>query len=693
MWIRISLDCFRFAKLRNDWATKSVTTWSPVASAFNSKTTKVKPFRAQFLGETTGIFKYDQLQEANGFYSLQDIAVRKADNLVQEVFDSKRTRKMVRVFDDLSDTLCKVADLAEFVRIGHPMENFSYAAKETSVSISSLVEKLNTNRKLYDHLKSVVKGGDVVATDSIDQYVANLFLFDFEQNGIHLDEVKREKIVAYNDYILHVGSNFMNRTSSPRSVHKSQLPEHIRQCFSNEGENVIVNGLYADSKNELVREAAYKIFLFPDKQQEELLEELLNARQKLAELCEFPTYAHRAVRGSIAGTPDFVHEFLRLVNEKLRPKANENYSKLLKLKQTSNANAKALMPWDVPFLMAESKRCEFDIKPSDYNPYFSLGACMDGLNTIFETLYDITLHVEETSEGELWHDDVKKLSVHEHGEILGYIYCDFFERPNKPQQDCHFTIQGGRLCDDNTYQKPIVVLMLNLPNPSFSQPSLLNHSMVDNLFHEMGHAMHSMLARTSYQHVTGTRCSTDLAEVPSILMEYFASDIEVVSKFARHYKTGEPIPKELLKRLKTSKKMFSACETQLQVFYAAFDQACHGHSHLNSSTAELLSQMQDIYYGLPHVPGTSWHLRFGHLVGYGAKYYSYLMSRAVASWIWFQCFKDNPLSRSQGLQYRNGVLSHGGSKPPRVLVEDFLGTKVTPETLANSLLNDINYQP
>ncbi|GBN61789.1 Mitochondrial intermediate peptidase [Araneus ventricosus] len=672
---------------------RNLASWSSVAYAFNSKPSRVKSLKSQFLGESTGIFGYRELQEPYGFYLLKENAIRKADLLIQEIKSPDRKRKMVRVFDELSDTLCKVADLAEFVRVAHPQERFSYAAKETSTSISSFVEELNTNRELYDKLKAVVENGDICPTDPIDDYIAHLFLFDFEQSGIHLDQEPRERIVAFNDYILHVGSHFMNKTLSPRTVLKSQLPESIRHCFSGDGETVVVSDLFSDSKNELIREAAYKIFLYPDRQQEALLHELLVARQKLANLCGFPTYADRAVRGSMAATPEFVHEFLRLLSEKIKPKADEDYSAMLKYKQELNKNATSIMPWDVAFMISKLKQREFAVDSSDYSPYFSLGVCMDGLNFIFKSLYNVTLQVEDVAEGELWHDDVRKVSVMEGDEILGYIYCDFFERPQKPNQDCHFTIQGGRLCDDGTYQKPIVVLLLNLPNPTWSQPSLLTTGMVDNLFHEMGHAMHSMLARTSYQHVTGTRCSTDLAEVPSVLMEYFASDPRVVSKFARHFKTGEAIPYHLVSKLQSCKKKFSACETQLQVFYAAYDQACHSNNFLNCSSTDLLAQIQNLYYGLPHVPNTAWQLRFGHLVGYGAKYYSYLMSRSVASWIWHEYFKNDPFNQTAGKKYRSELLAYGGSKPPRELVENFLGTKMTPECLSGALLKDLNSEP
>lgn len=155
-------------------------------------------------------------------------------------------------------------------------------------------------------------------------------------------------------------------------------------------------------------------------------------------------------------------------------------------------------------------------------------------------------------------------------------------------------------------QNPIVVVMLNLSAPRWSGPTLLTPPMVDNLFHEMGHAMHSMLARTKYQHISGTRCSTDFAEVPSVLMEYFASDPRVLSTFARHFQTQEPMPVSLMNRLCVSKHLFSASETQLQLFYSMLDQIYHNEPQdkPNYTTTDILKEVQRDYYSVPYVEHT-----------------------------------------------------------------------------------------
>ncbi|RWS22604.1 mitochondrial intermediate peptidase-like protein [Leptotrombidium deliense] len=642
-----------------------------VSTSLSSFFNKLNVHPSESYKPAIGLFGYEELESPSGFYILRENAIISSMGLVNKALSPQRDQKMVQIFDQLSNCLCKVADMAEFVRVGHPNPKYRIAAEECSIAISAEVEKLNTNRQLYDSLVNVVKNKDKFPTDPIDDHVAKLFLFDFEQSGIHLDSKTRETVVGLNESILYMSSYFMNNSHSPRVVPRSSLPEEIRHFFHVEGDNVVVNNLYSNSENEIVREAAYRIYLHPDDHQNKLLTDLLFARKYLANLCGFKSYAERAIRGGIADTPENVGDFLETLAGQLRPLAEKDFDRILDLKKKLKPFAKCVQSWDIPFYIALIKETQFSKYLSSCSPYFSLGACMDGLNMIFNKLFGVELVVcNDSSSSEVWFSNVIKIAVYaeETKTLLGYIYCDFFERQSKPHQDCHFTIQATK-----------------------THPTLLSPHMVDNLFHEMGHAMHSMLARTPYQHITGTRCSTDLAEVPSILMEYFASDPRVMRNIARHYRTGEQIPEILLQSWIESKKICVASETSLQVFYSILDQVYHSENPLmdKKNTTEVLSAIQNKYYGIPHVPNTAWQLRFGHLVGYGAKYYAYLVSRAVARLIWEKLFAQDPLSKEAGEIYRREVLSHGGGKHPKDIVESVLQETVTSQSLAGALLDDV----
>ncbi|XP_037952357.1 mitochondrial intermediate peptidase [Teleopsis dalmanni] len=667
---------------------KSVSTWTPLATTFNSPPYK----KINFARSEAGLFGIPELKTPEGFYLLKDNVANKTNDLVEEATSEKRNRKMVEIFDELSDSLCKVADLAEFIRIAHPQSQYMQAAEDACISISGIVESLNTHKPLYQALSNVVEKGDFIPTTEIDKHVSKLFMFDFEQCGIHLPEEERQRVVRLNDYILQLGQKFMNGAVQPTSINKSEVEDYIRSCFPTEGENLVVSGLYTNSSSAQAREAAYRLYLYPSDSQEQFLSDLLKCRYALARTCGFETYAHRALNSSTVEHPSMVKEFIDKLTEELRPLAEADFSvmKDMKKKESNDPNA-TLSAWDTHYFTSQMRRKYLNANTNEFLPYFSLGGCMEGLDNLMQSLFGITLKNVEMEPGEIWHNDIYKLAVmHESEGLLGYIYCDFFERNGKPNQDCHFTIQGGKRLPDGNYQLPIVVVMLNLSQPRWTGPTLLPPSKVDNLFHEMGHAMHSMLARTEYQHITGTRCSTDFAEVPSVLMEYFASDPRVLRTFARHFQTHKPMSEDMLYRLCASKNFFSASETQLQVFYSALDQVYHAdYPKHGKNTTEILKEVQNNYYSLPYVENTAWQLRFSHLVGYGAKYYSYLISKTISSWIWQTYFDKNPFNREAGEKYRRDILAHGGGIPSRQLVSNFLKRDATPQALTQTLINEI----
>ncbi|KAF7991339.1 hypothetical protein HCN44_002901 [Aphidius gifuensis] len=674
---------------KNIIKSRNVNTWSSLAKAFNAKT--IEKFDINSTKKYNGLFGIPELIRVEGFDDLKNQVIDDTNRLINEATGSTRNRKMVQIFDDLSDSLCRVADLSEFIRSAHPDKSYADAALDTCLTVSGTVEKLNTHRKLYESLDRVVKHGDIVETTQVDDYVAKLFLFDCEQCGIHLPENIRQEIVYLNDYILQIGQQFMAGAAAPRRPIKTQLlPQYIRQYFSNDEGEIAINGLYTDTPNALAREAAYKIFLYPDEEQEYLLKELINSRDRVAKICGLNLLCKKGK--STVETPEVVNDFLNILNNQLKDKTLKDFDEMYKMKKMESSLNQGLMIWDINYLTSKAKKSWLNTTSSEFTPYFSLGSCMDGLNILTQSLYGITLESVpvDIDSGEIWADNVQKLAVIcEKDGLLGHIYCDFYDRPGKPGNDCHFTIRGGRLLADGTYQNPIVVMMLSLPVPmNKSQPCLLTPSSVNTLFHEMGHALHSMLARTQYQHVTGTRCSTDFAEVPSILMEYFASDPRVIKLFAKHYETHEVIPDKLLDKLCASNSIFSASELQMQVFQSMLDHVYYLNS-LEQPSTNILKDIQQNYYGLPYVENTAWQHRFSHLVSYGAKYYSYLISRSIASWIWQIYFKNDPLSRCSGEKYRRECLAHGGGKHPSKVVSDFLNEKTSPANFAKPLINEV----
>ncbi|KAI4905243.1 hypothetical protein NFI96_016116 [Prochilodus magdalenae] len=715
---------------------KKVTTWSPVGAAFNAQAVR----RPDLFKKNVGLFGVPELSSTEGFEVIQERALVETDRLVEKACSNSPGAVTVETFDKLSDSLCRVADLADFIKVAHPDPLYREAAEKTCIKIGTTVEKLNTNVELCRSLKNLLDSEEVMAKlDPETRRVAELFMFDFEISGIHLNEKQRKEAVNLNVQLLDLNNQFLMGCHMPNRIDKRALPHHIHQHFNNEGSYIQIGGLHADSPDDLIREVAYRIFLYPNGEMMHTLEELLSCRDKLARLVGYESYAHRALKGTMAKSPDNVMSFLQLLTDKLKDRTEKDFEMMRDMKTKFNPRNADLMPWDHPYLSGVIRAERFNIEPSLYSPYFSLGACMEGLNSLFTQLFGVSLMAEQPSAGELWSEDVRKLllggrlqrELAEQMEFAELAVSNCILRrwymklkdyrdistvtssidqtnlisisghsvpkrntqlsPHLPScsQDCHFTIRGGRLLDDGQYQLPVVVLMLNLPHPTRSAPTLLTPAMMENLFHEMGHAMHSMLGRTRYQHVTGTRCATDFAEVPSILMEYFANDYRVINQFARHYQTGQPLPQSMVARLCESKKVCGAADTQLQIFYAVLDQVYHGKPQ-SQSTTDILIDMQQKYYGLPYVPNTAWQLRFSHLIGYGAKYYSYLMSRAVASMVWRQCFHKDPLNRETGERYRREMLAHGGAKEPMLMVEGMLQKSPSTEDFVDALVSDLD---
>jgi len=312
---------------------------STLKTVFNAKD---GPFKLPLFGKikhsksvNTGLFGINELKDPEGFGEIQITCLRNCDNLVQLASEKseKRMKLVSRVFDDLSDELCRVADLAEFVRIAHPDLRFRIAAQDACLHISSQVEKCNTNFDLYHAIKNVVDNGDIYSETDTDKHVAKLFLRDFEQSGIHLDDKSREYIVQLNNEILALSQYFSTNAHSEVIVPKKEIPFNFHKYFVKKDNDIVIKSPQTVSEYESVRKIAYEKYYQNDPSKELVLKTLLEKRHELAQVCGYETFAHRAVLDSLAEDVSVVNQFLDKLSRDIRPRMIKDYSLLLKMYQ------------------------------------------------------------------------------------------------------------------------------------------------------------------------------------------------------------------------------------------------------------------------------------------------------------------------------------------------------------------------
>ncbi len=306
---------------------------------------------------------------------------------------------------------------------------------------------------------------------------------------------------------------------------------------------------------------------------------------------------------------------------------------------------------------------------------------------VMREAFGVKMETEKAADNELWHYTVSKVRLtNMEGDLLGHIFLDLRPRPGKYAHAAHFCVRCGRSPGPGKpYQTPIVALVCSFERSGASGEQLLSPGEYETLWHEMGHAMHSLLSRTKYQHLAGTRVATDFVEIPSHVFEHYAWDPRVLRRVARHHVTGNQLPTRMLNAACATRNKFSAIDLQGQSRFAAMDLRFHGRNPPIGKTAEVFHVLSDQMTAFPHDVDVATHSTFVHLVGYGAGYYSYIFARIISAQIWSELFADDPFSISAGHAFSEKLLSHGSAKPAQQLVQEILQTKASCAPLLTNL--------
>ncbi|XP_042389883.1 mitochondrial intermediate peptidase, mitochondrial-like [Zingiber officinale] len=499
------------------------------------------------VGAETGLYGLDVLKTAKGFRRFVDEAISRSGELVSYISQLPPSMEVIRAMDEISDTVCSVIDSAELCRNTHPDREYVEEANKASMRINEYLHFLNTNNSLYTAIVKVEHGGALHTEEA--QRAAHALRVDFENGGIHLSDEKLRRINKLKIEIAKLGKEFNeNIILDPGSVDifpASRIPKNIQHLCRTIYRPVPSDG---SSKSWITRkEKGYRITTDSStlssilkwvsdagvrKQSYmkgnsmphanlDVLNKLINARHELAQIMEYKSYADFAIRPNMAGSPDVAMSFLLDLSKHVRCKADEEFNVIRECKrQYLNDRNADLEPWDEAYFVGMVKSSAYSLDSSVIASYFSLSRCLEGLKMLVESLFGATFCQVPMMPGECWHPDVVKLSLHHPQEGgLGFMYLDLYSRKGKYSGCAHFAIRGGRLISKSEYQLPVVALVCDFIGSPGSLTSRLNHYEVETLFHEFGHALHSLLSRTDYQHFSGTRVVLDIAEIPSILFE------------------------------------------------------------------------------------------------------------------------------------------------------------------------------
>jgi peptidyl-dipeptidase Dcp len=435
-------------------------------------------------------------------------------------------------------------------------------------------------------------------------------------------------------------------------------------------------------------------------------------RFERARLLGYGSHAHFVLEERMAGSPAKVKDFLEELLSHSRPAGERDFAALQDAKRRHLAGGAAeaargaqalpggaaeaargaqalpggaaeLHPWDVAFYIERLQREKFQLSDEELRPYFSLENVIQGVFEHARRLYGIVL--TERKDIPVYHPDVKAFEVTDEatGRFMAYFYADFFPRASKRGGAwmTNFLEQGtwgGRVC------RPHVSIVCNFTKPTATQPSLLTHTEVKTLFHEFGHALHSILSDCRYASLAGTNVYWDFVELPSQVMENWAYEAEGLALFARHYQTAQPMPQELIDKINLASTFMAGWASLRQLSFGFLDMAWHSQDPSDVQDIESFerSHMQRSQLFEP-VAGTAMTTSFSHIFsgGYSAGYYSYKWAEVLDADA-FEYFKEKGIfSKDVAQAFRQNVLAKGGTEHPMDLYKRFRGREPDPKAL------------
>jgi len=586
-------------------------------------------------------------------------------------------------------------------------EDIQKIAQEVSPLLSEFSNDITLNQALFKRVKAVYDLKDTLELSTEQNTLLTKKYKGFARNGANLADDKKERLRAIDKSLsqlkLKFGENVLAETNA-FEMHLTNesdldgLPEGTKEAArqlaqSQDKEGYIFTLNYPSyipfmkyaSNRELRKKLALafgsKGFQNNSYDNQSHILEITKLRHERANLLGYKTHAHFVLEERMAETPEKVRAFLNELLDKAKPAAQDEFKNLQEFAKELDG-IEVLKKWDSAYYSEKLKQQRFNLDDEKLKPYFKLEYVIDGAFTVAKKLFG--LNFKEINTIDKYHKDVLTYKVTDNdGELVSLFYADFFPRAGK-RGGAWMTSYKSQYIEDDKNERPHVSIVCNFTKPTKSKPSLLTFNEVTTLFHEFGHALHGILANTTYPSLSGTSVYWDFVELPSQILENWCYEKETLELFAKHYETGESIPMELVTKIKESATFHEGMQTLRQISLGLLDMSWHGQDPTaikDVKTQELKAFENTNLY--PDVPTNCMSTSFSHIFqgGYSSGYYSYKWAEVLDADA-FAYFKSHGIfDKTIADKFKNYILSQGGTENPMTLYKHFRGQEPKPDAL------------
>ncbi|APY08963.1 peptidase M3 [Winogradskyella sp. J14-2] len=638
------------------------------------------------------------------------IAIENAKNEIDTIVNSTESptfKNTIEALDYSGEQLDRISSIFFNLNSAETNDEIQKIAQEVSPLLSEFSNDITLNEDLFKRVKAVYDSKSELDLTTEQETLLDKKYKSFSRNGANLPEDKKEKLRAidkelsqlklkFGEHILAETNKFEMLLTDENDL--SGLPEGAKEAAKQLAESKGKDGwlitldypsyipfmTYADNRElreKLSKAFGSKGFHNDDLDNQDIVLKIANLRFERAQLLGYKTHAHFVLEERMAETPEKVNAFLNELLDKAKPAAKEEFEKLEDFAKEID-NIDRLQKWDSAYYSEKLKQKLFDVDDEKLKPYFKLENVINGAFTVANKLFG--LQFEEINTIDKYHEDVLTYKVRDsEGELVSIFYADFFPRSGK-RNGAWMTSYKPQMIKNGVNERPHVSIVCNFTKPTKSKPSLLTFNEVTTLFHEFGHALHGMLANTTYPSLSGTSVYWDFVELPSQVLENWCYEEESLKLFATHYETGEVIPMELVEKIKASATFHEGMQTLRQLSFGMLDMSWHGidpTAITNVKAHEVEAFGATKLY--PDVEENCMSTAFAHIFqgGYSSGYYSYKWAEVLDADA-FEYFKQEGIfNKTVANKFKIFVLSQGGTENPMTLYKKFRGQEPQPEAL------------